>query len=127
MVAFVPFFPVKLPFAKPDDLLIHDEKTEDPTLAKGKRTVDELGAPPRQTAVRRLVYDANGELLYDNTWRSVYAGEPSLVRVGSKEPPKKPRAKPADTAKTVKGATPPASTTTAGAATQPTPATPTQP
>ena len=103
------------------------EETEDPTLAKGKRTVDEVGAPPRQTAVRRLVYDANGELLYDNTWRSFYAGEPSLVRVGSKAPPKKSQAKPADTARTVKGATPPISTTAAGAPTQPTPATPTQP
>ena len=101
--------------------------TEDPTLAKGKRTVDELGAPPRQTAVRRLVYDAKGELLYDNTWRSFYAGELSLVRVGSKEPPKKPEAKPADTAKPGKGATPPTSTTAAGAATEPTPTTPTQP
>jgi hypothetical protein len=103
------------------------EEIKDPTLEKGQRTVDELGAPPRQTAVRRLVYASNGELLFDNTWRSIYAGEQSLVRVGSKEPPKKPQAKPAGKAKTEKGGTPPTSTTPTGAATQPTPATPTQP
>ena len=66
------------------------KETDDPTLAKGKRVIDEFGSPPRETSVHRLVYDANGKLLYDNTWRSFYVGEPSLVRVGTKEPPKKP-------------------------------------
>ena len=65
-------------------------ETDDPTLLKGKRVTDEFGAPPRQTSVHRLVYDADGKLLYDNTWSSYYVGEPSLVRVGTKEPPKKP-------------------------------------
>ena len=68
------------------------KEIDDPSLAKGKRVVDELGAPPRQTSVGRLVYDADGKLLYDNTWRSFYVGEPSLVRVGTKEPAKKPGA-----------------------------------
>ena len=67
--------------------------TDDPRLQKGKRVVDEFGSPPRQTSVERLVYDANGKLLYDNVWRSTYVGEPSLVRVGTKKPPKKPAAK----------------------------------
>ena len=71
------------------------EETEDPTIQKGKQVVDEFGSPPRETSARRLVYDANGKLLYDNTWRSYYVGEPSLVRVGTKGPPKKPAAKPA--------------------------------
>ncbi len=71
------------------------EETEDPAIPKGKRVVDEFGSPPRETSVRRLVYDANAKLLYDDTWRSYYVGEPSLVRVGTKEPPKKPAAKPA--------------------------------
>ena len=62
------------------------KETDDPTLEKGKRVVDEVGSPPRQTSVQRLVYDADGKLLYDNTWRSFYVGEPSLVRVGTKEP-----------------------------------------
>ena len=87
--------------------------TEDPALEKGKRIVDELGSPPRQTGVQRLVYDANGKLLYDNTWRSFYVGEPSLVRVGTKEPPKKPAVKPAKPGKPGKGETP-VTTTPAG-------------
>jgi vancomycin resistance protein YoaR len=66
------------------------KETDDPTLAKGKRVTDEFGSPPRQTSVHRLVYDQSGKLLYDNTWRSFYVGEPSLVRVGTKEPVKKP-------------------------------------
>jgi vancomycin resistance protein YoaR len=66
------------------------KETDDPLLPKGKRIVDEVGSPPRRTSVERLVYDANGKLLYDNTWRSSYVGEPSLVRVGTKKPPKKP-------------------------------------
>ena len=66
------------------------KETDDPQLAKGKRVVDEVGAPPRQTSVERKVYDADGKLLYDNTWRSFYDGEPSLVRVGTKKPAKKP-------------------------------------
>ena len=69
------------------------KETDDPRLQKGKRVVDEFGSPPRQTSVERLVYDANGKLLYDNVWRSTYVGEPSLVRVGTKKPPKKPAAK----------------------------------
>ena len=93
------------------------KETDDPTLEKGKRVVDEFGAPPRQTCVHRLVYDANDKLLYDNTWRSFYVGEPSLVRVGTKEPPKKPK-KPGGKADDHRrdsrtGATPPTSTTPA--------------
>ena len=63
--------------------------TDDPTIKKGKRVVDEYGAPPRQTSVHRVVYDANDNVLYDNTWQSFYVGEPSLVRVGTKKPVKK--------------------------------------
>ena len=36
------------------------KETDDPTLAKGKRVMDEFGSPPRQTSVHRLVYDATG-------------------------------------------------------------------
>jgi vancomycin resistance protein YoaR len=67
------------------------KEVDDPSLAKGKRVVDELGSPPRETSVRRVVYDASDNVLYDNTWRSYYVGEPSLVRVGTKPPPKKPK------------------------------------
>jgi len=75
------------------------KESDDPALKKGKRVVDEFGSPPRKTSVERLVYDANGKLLYDDTWRSHYVGEPSLVRVGTKKPPKKPAAKPIKPAK----------------------------
>jgi hypothetical protein len=88
--------------------------TEDAALEKGKRVVDEFGSPPRQTGVQRLVYDANGKLLYDNTWRSFYVGEPALVRLGSKEPPKKPVVKPAKPGKPGKGETPVTTTPTDG-------------
>jgi len=102
------------------------KETDDPTLEKGKRAVDEVGSPPRETAVRRLVYDANDTLLYDNTWRSFYVGEPSLVRVGTKKPPEEP-VKPADKGKAGKGITPPTATTPTGATTTPVaPATPAQ-
>ncbi|MEO5632377.1 VanW family protein [Gaiella sp.] len=100
------------------------EKTDEPTLEKGKRVVEEIGSPPRETSVRRLVYDGNDELLYDNTWRSFYVGEPSLVRIGTKEPPKKPGGK----AKTGRSGTPPTATTPTGTATTPVaPATSAQP
>ncbi len=69
------------------------KETDDPTLAKGKRAVEEFGTPARSTSVHRLVYDKNGKLLYDDTWRSYYVGEPSLVRVGTKPAKKKPGAK----------------------------------
>jgi vancomycin resistance protein YoaR len=98
------------------------KETDDPTLLKGKQVIDELGSPPRQTSVHRLVYDANGKLLYDNTWRSFYVGEPSLVRVGTKEPPKKP-------VKAKKPAAGDATTTPTGTGTttDPTTTSPTQP
>ncbi len=69
------------------------EATDDPTLAKGKRVTDGYGSPPRETSVHRLVYDANGKLLHDDTWRSYYVGEPTLVRVGTKAPAKEKQAK----------------------------------
>ena len=101
------------------------KETDDPALEKGKRVVDEFGSPPRETSVRRLVYDSSGKLLYDNTWRSYYVGEPSLVRVGTKEPPKKPAKK-----KPAKGGTPATTTTPvegAATTTEPTVTTPAQP
>ena len=69
------------------------KETLDPALAKGQRVTDQFGSPPSTTSVERLVYDASGKLLYDNTWRSNYSGEPALVRVGTKKPPPKKPAK----------------------------------
>ncbi|MFN8223517.1 MAG: VanW family protein [Gaiellales bacterium] len=63
------------------------ERTPDPELTKGMRVVDVVGTPPRETSVTRRVYDANGDLLFENTWRSYYVGEPTKVRVGTKPKP----------------------------------------
>jgi len=69
------------------------EEVEDPKLFVGERVIELVGQPPRETSVRRLVYDGDGDVLYDNTWRSYYSGEPTVVRVGTKEKPRPPRAK----------------------------------
>ena len=98
------------------------KEIDDPTLQKGKRVVDEFGSPPRKTSVRRLVYDANDNLLYDNTWRSSYVGEPSLVRVGTKKPAKKPAKTPSGTKSKPKGGTGATATAPAGATTTSEPA-----
>jgi vancomycin resistance protein YoaR len=96
------------------------EEIADPTLERGERVVDIWGQPPRETSVRRTVYAPDGTELYDTTWRSYYDAEPSIVRVGTKAPPKpkpKPKAKPEQTA--------PAGTTDGETATTPTETTPT--
>ena len=109
------------------------KETDDPTLPKGKRVVDQFGSPPRSTSVERLVYDASGKLLYDNTWLSSYSGEPSLVRVGTKKPPKKPAkgkaTVPAGSTSPFDGGAPATTTPTDGATTtvDPTVTTPAQP
>jgi len=66
------------------------KEIEDPALLKGRRVIEEIGAPPRQTSVHRSVAAADGKLLHDDVWRSFYVGEPTVVRVGTKEPPKPP-------------------------------------
>ena len=71
---------------------------KDPALAKGKRVVDVYGSPPRATSVHRVVYGPNGKVMYDSTWSSRYVAEPSVVRVGSKPPPKKKPKPPVDEA-----------------------------
>jgi len=67
------------------------KKTVDPTLKPGEQVVDDPGEPALTTSVTRDVYDANGKLLYDNTWYSSYRASPELVRVGPK--PKKAKQK----------------------------------
>jgi vancomycin resistance protein YoaR len=71
---------------------------KDPALAKGKRVVDVYGSPPRATSVHRVVYGPNGKVMYDSTWSSRYVSEPSVVRVGTKPPPKKKPKPPIDEA-----------------------------
>ena len=69
--------------------------TKDPNLLKGTKIVDEAGTAPTSTSVERKVYNADGKLLYDNTWYSSYVGEKEKVRVGTKPKPK-PKIKPSD-------------------------------
>ena len=64
------------------------KRVKDPALPAGERITEALGQPPRETSVRRLVYGTDGELLYDDTWRSYYSAEPTVIRVGTKRPPK---------------------------------------
>ena len=60
------------------------KKIKDPTLPKGKKVVESTGTPARYTSAHRLVYDADGKLLHDDTWRSSYVSEPKVVRVGTR-------------------------------------------
>ncbi len=60
----------------------------DPDLYKGQKIVEESGQPSRATSVRRIVYDKNGDVLYDATWYSSYRSEPKVIRVGTKPKPK---------------------------------------
>jgi vancomycin resistance protein YoaR len=62
------------------------KRIKDPTLKKGDQQVEIEGSPRRSTSVRRKVFDADGKLLYDTTWRSNYDSEPEVVRVGTKKP-----------------------------------------
>jgi vancomycin resistance protein YoaR len=73
------------------------KRIDDPTMFKGEKVVEQIGAPPRTTSVTRRVYAPDGTLMYDTTWHSYYVGEPTVVRLGTKTRPKPP--KPPATAK----------------------------
>ena len=57
------------------------KKTVDPTLKPGEKVIDDPGVPPMSTSVTRDVYDADGKLLYHDTWYSSYRASPKLVRI----------------------------------------------
>ena len=87
------------------------KRVPDATLAAGTKTVEEEGAPPRSVTVTRKVYNRDGSLLYEETWRTNYRGEKRVVRVGTKKEPKP--AEPKDEGKPAKppAEPPPAPTT----------------
>ena len=99
------------------------KRIDDSSIYKGEKVVEQYGVPPRSTSVRRRVFAPNGTLMYDTTWRSYYVGEPTIVRIGTKVRPKKPKpTTPAGETKTtpspgqgVPTTTTPAATTTATA------------
>jgi vancomycin resistance protein YoaR len=64
------------------------KRIPDNTMLAGKTMLVDAGEPSRATSVRRRVYDADGKLLYDTTWKSYYRSEPRVVRVGTKPVPK---------------------------------------
>jgi len=96
------------------------KRIDDDTMFKGQKVVEQWGSPPRSTSVTRRVYNPDGSLLYNTTWRSYYVGEPTVVRLGTKPRPKpepskpaKPDVKAATTPTTKEPALPPATSTTA--------------
>jgi vancomycin resistance protein YoaR len=76
------------------------KRIEDPTRYVGQTVVEEEGSLPRSITVKRTVYDRDGTVLYDETWRTNYRGEKRVLRVGTKipepkpEPPTEPEPKP---------------------------------
>ena len=69
-------------------------RTPDPTLERGTEVVEEEGSDARVTSVTRTVYDAAGNVLYDETWNTSYRGELRIIRVGTKPKPKPKPKKP---------------------------------
>jgi vancomycin resistance protein YoaR len=95
------------------------KKEKNPDLLVGKTVVEDAGSPSLATSATRRVYNADGKLLYDDTWSSSYRAEPKVVIVGTKPKPKKKKKPPAQTSTTP--------TTTGPTTTEPTPTTPTTP
>ena len=88
------------------------KKVEDPALYEGQTATVKVGAPPRSTRVRRLVYTAGGKLLHDDTWSSYYRGESTVLRVGTKPRPEPKPAPPEKPSPKEEPATPATTTTT---------------
>jgi len=100
------------------------KRIDDSSMYKGEKVVEQYGVPPQSTSVRRRVFAPDGKLMYDTTWHSYYVGEPTVVRIGTKVRPKKPKqAAPEETTK----AAPPAGQDGPAGTTPKTPTTPTTP
>jgi vancomycin resistance protein YoaR len=61
------------------------QRVRDPKLLVGTSIVEEVGSAPSSVLVKRTVYRDDGSVLYDETWRTNYRGEKSIVRVGTKK------------------------------------------
>jgi len=97
------------------------KRVPDPTMLVGQRAVEETGEPPRKTSVQRLVYDAEGKLLYDATFYSSYRGEPTVIRVGTKPRPEADQTQTTTTGTTTTTKKPPKTTTSSTTTTTPRP------
>ena len=62
-----------------------EKRVKDPTLTVGTEVVEELGSSPQSVTVKRIVYNKDGSVLYDETWRTNYRGEKRVIRVGTKK------------------------------------------
>jgi len=58
----------------------------DPELTVGTRIREQIGSHPLSTSVVRRVFDADGKLLSERRFPSYYIGEPTIVRVGTRQP-----------------------------------------
>jgi vancomycin resistance protein YoaR len=74
--------------------LVPIKRVEDPTMYVGQVVVEEEGSLPQSITVKRKVYDRDGDVLYDETWRTNYRGEKRVLRVGTRVPEPKPEPKP---------------------------------
>ena len=96
------------------------ERVPDPTLPRGQTVVESEGSSPSRTSVTRTIYDANGDLLREETWNTSYKGETRIVHFGTK-PKEKPKPPPKTPKSSQPGdeAVPPAGGTTTPPAPQP--------
>lgn len=81
------------------------KRVPDPELLKGKTRIEAEGSSAQATSVTRTVYDAQGNVLRDETWNTSYRGEFRIIRVGTKP---KPKPKPAKDGAPADGVMPPA-------------------
>ncbi len=65
-------------------------KSRDPSLAKGQTRVQTPGVNGMSIDCFRKVYDANGKLLWNDDFKSVYSMVREILMVGTKEPTPKP-------------------------------------
>ena len=65
-------------------------RQHDPTLAQGKTTVQTPGIDGMSIDCFRKVYDADGKLLWNDDFKSVYSMVPEILLVGSKKPTPNP-------------------------------------
>jgi vancomycin resistance protein YoaR len=70
------------------------KRIKDPKLTVGTEVVEELGSLPQSVTVTRTVYNRDGSVLYDETWRTNYRGQKRVLRIGTK---KKDKPKPPTT------------------------------
>ncbi len=68
-----------------------EKRVKDPKLTVGTEVVEELGSSPQSVSVTRTVYNQDGSVLYEETWRTNYRGEKRVIRVGTKKKVEEPK------------------------------------